>query len=480
MFLDYYGFRENPFGVVADTRFLYLSPSHYNALNALYHGLNNGQEFLALVAQPGIGKTTVLRRLAPQLGVRVVFLSLTNSGTRELIGCLLASFGVDPGDNDLLWMHERLNDLLRNEARSSHRFVLILDEAQNLTSSTLETLRLLSNFETPSEKLIQTVLVGQPSLAEALSRPEHELLRQRLSVIARLEPLPPEEVSKYIEFRLRVAGYAGPLLFNSGACKAIAAWSNGIPRRINTLCFNALSYGQTAAKHQIDVNIVRAAIAVLDLNALTPEAQAGQPSAISGSSKRAPWLAVAVPMALSFALVVSFLYLGKLNRWISSSATTTLAKSDVAQPVTVSSTSTAPESNDPTRTGRDFGELPEVVVSTTVSDDEPAKNTGSSPTPAKANLASVESSANPLKESVKALGVTSSAPDTVITVSHSDDQEKISSDVKQGDRLMRRGRYDQALGHFQAALALDPTSRSLRAKIEAVRRAKATEARVLQ
>jgi type II secretory pathway predicted ATPase ExeA len=480
MLLDYYGLRENPFGVVADTRFLYLSPSHYNALNALYHGLNNGQEFLALVAQPGIGKTTLLRRLAPQLGVRVVFLSLTNSGTRELIGCLLASFGVDPGDHDLLWMHERLNDLLRNEARSSHRFVLILDEAQNLTSSTIETLRLLSNFETPSEKLIQTVLVGQPSLAEVLSRPEHELLRQRLSVIARLEPLPPEEVSKYIEFRLRVAGYACPLLFNSGACKAIAAWSNGIPRRINTLCFNALSYGQTAKKRQIDAKIVRAAIAGLDLNGLTPEAQAGQPSVISGSSKRAPWLALGVPMALSFALVVSFLYLGKLNRWISSAPAITLAKSDVAQPVTVSSISPALEPSDPTRSGRDFVELPRVVGPTIVSDDEPAKNTGSNATPAKANLASVESPTNPLKDSAKSLEDTSAAPATVIYTSHRADQEKISSDVKQGDRLMRGGDYDQALSHYQAALALDPTSRSLRAKIEAVRRAKATEARVLQ
>ena len=382
MFLDYYGLRENPFGVVADTRFLYLSPSHYNALNALYHGLNNGQEFLALVAQPGIGKTTVLRRLAPQLGVRVVFLSLTNSGTRELIGCLLASFGVDSADHDLLWMHERLNDLLRNEARSSHRFILILDEAQNLTSSTLETLRLLSNFQTPSEKLIQTVLVGQPSLAEALSRPEHELLRQRLSVIARLEPLPSEEVPKYIEFRLRIAGYAGPLLFNSGACKAIAAWSGGIPRRINTICFNALSHGQTANKRQIDAKIVRAAIAGLDLNGLTSVAQPEQASAIGGISKRTSWLAVGAPAALSFALVVSFLYLGKLNRWISSAQTTTVAQGDVAEPVTVSSTSTAPEPSDPTRTGRDFVELPRVVVPTIVS-DEPAKNAGSSATPAK-------------------------------------------------------------------------------------------------
>ena len=464
MFLDYYGLRENPFGVVADTRFLYLSPTHYNALNALYHGLNSGQEFLALVAQPGIGKTTVLRRLAPQLGVRVVFLSLTNSGTRELIGCLLASFGIDPTDHDLLWMHERLNDLLRSEARSSHRFVLILDEAQNLTSSTLETLRLLSNFETPSDKLIQTVLVGQPPLAEALSRPEHELLRQRLSVIARLEPLAPEEVTKYIEFRLRVAGHDGPPLFNSAACRAIAAWSGGVPRRINTLCFNALSCAQVANKRQVDAKIVRTAIASLDLNGLTPDAQAPQIAAIARG--RTPWLAVGAPMVLVLALVGSFLYLGKLNRRLSPRGET-VAQSEVEAPFAVSSTSAVAEPPDSLRTGRDFVELPRVVTPSVASAAKPVKNAESASATTK--MATAETSVSSLKESGDSISGVNGV-----------DQEKISLILKEGDGFMRAGDYDQALVRFQTALALDPASRALHAKVEAVRRAKATEARVLQ
>lgn len=330
MFLNYYGLRENPFGVIADTRFLYLSPTHHNAIDALCHGLNSGQEFLALVAEPGMGKTTVLRRLATQLGARIVFLSLTNAGTRELLGCLLASLGVDSTNRDLLWMHERLNDALRNEARSSHRFVLIIDEAQNLASSTLKTLRLLSNFETPDGKLIQTVLAGQPALADALARPEHEQLRQRLSVVARLEALPPSEVSKYIDHRLRAAGYTGEPLFTSRACRMIANWSGGIPRKINSLCFNALTAGYAADKRQIDTKVVRKAISALDLDGLASEAQGAQRWRPATGLDRAEWIALASSLLLVVALVGAFSYPDTFRRWFSSAAVGT-ARRDLAE-----------------------------------------------------------------------------------------------------------------------------------------------------
>jgi general secretion pathway protein A len=477
MFLDYYGLRENPFGVVADTRFLYLSPTHYNALNALYHGLNNGQEFLALVAQPGTGKTTVLRRLAPQLGVRVVSLSLTNSGTREVIGCLLASLGVDSTDHDLLWMHERLNEVLRNEARSSHRFVLILDEAQNLATSTIEALRLLSNFETPNEKLIQTVLVGQPSLADALARPEHEQLRQRLSVVARLEALPNEEVSKYIDFRLRVAGYNGQPLFTASACKAIAGWSGGIPRRINSICFNALSFGHAANKRQIDGKTVRKAISTLDIDGLTTEAQSAEMSGLAAGLDRTPWIGVAAPLLLVVTLIGSLLYLGGLNRWKSSAASPTIAQNSLAESLPVSAT--APELPLSSRSGSDFVELPRIVPPSVVSSAE-LENKAPKAAPAKVKLAKVEPLAIAPKEVAGGLNDASDAAVRSSIASHDAARDKILSDVKQGDGYMRGGDYEKALREFQAALVLDPGSHSLRAKIEAVRRAKATEARVLQ
>lgn len=478
MFLDYYGLRENPFGVIADTRFLYLSPSHYNALDALYHGLNNGQEFLALVAPPGMGKTTVLRRLASQLAVRVIFLSLTNSGTRELIGCLLGSLGVDSTDRDLLWMHERLNDVLRNEARSSHRFVLILDEAQNLTSSTLETLRLLSNFETPNDKLIQTVLVGQSALADALARPEHEQLRQRLSILARLEPLSPSDVAKYIEFRLRVAGYAGQPLFTSRACRMIAGWSRGIPRRINSLCFNAMSLGSAADKRRIDGRVVRRAIAALDLDKLTSEARGAQIADFAAGFDRTPWFAVASILLLIIILAGSFSYLRGFGRWFPAGATSNVTP-DVAE--RFPAPSTAPEPPNSPRSGREFVELPRVVPPSIVSLNEFGEEAAPRSLPGKVNLPKSGTEAVVPNESPKTVvaAATGSSGSSAGGASAVGD-DKILTEVKLGENYMRQGEYDDALREFQSALAQDPANRDLRGKVETARRAKATEARILE
>ena len=268
MFLSFYGLRENPFGTVADGRLMYPSRTHRNALDTLRSGLEHGQELLILVAEPGLGKTTVLKRLATQLGLRIVFLSLTKSGTNELPRLLLASFGVDSTGRDLPWMHERLIEKLRNEARAGHRFVLILDDAHYLEDSSLETLRILSGFECPGHKLVQTVLAGQYPLAHALLRRENEQLRQRLSVIARLETLSPVEVGEYIDCRLRLAGYDKERLFTSPACELAARWSGGIPRKINSLCFNVLTIGCSGKK--LDTAIIREAIRKLDLDATAP------------------------------------------------------------------------------------------------------------------------------------------------------------------------------------------------------------------
>lgn len=476
MFLDYYGLRENPFGVIADTRFLYLSPGHYNALEALYHGINSGQEFLALVAPPGMGKTTVLRRLASQLGVRVVFLSLTNSGSRELIGCLLASLGVDSTDRDLLWMHERLNEVLRNEARSAHRFVLILDEAQNLTSSTLETLRLLSNFETPSDKLIQTVLVGQPGLADALARPEHEQLRQRLSVLARLEPLPAPEVAKYIEFRLRVAGYSGQPLFTPRACRMVAGWSRGIPRRINSLCFNAMRLGRAADKRIIDGKVVRRAIAALDLDGLASEARGAQMLDFAPAFGRTPWLAAASILLVMVIVAGVFSYLRGFGRSVSAGTGSNVTR-DLAE--RFPAVSTAPELPSSPRSGRDFVELPRVVPPSIVSLKESTEEVVPNAIPAKVNPEDETEAAAPKKSPktivAAARGLSGSSAAEVPAVS----DDKILAEVKLGEDYMRGGEYDEALREFQAALALDPDNRNLRDKVEGARRAKATEARVL-
>jgi hypothetical protein len=179
--------------------------------------------------------------------------------------------GIDcPGD-DLVHMQEALNEALIRLKRADRRFVVVIDEAQNLEDSVLETVRLLSDFETPSAKLMQIIISGQPQLAAKLARPSLIQFRQRLAVLSRLEPFGPAETDRYIDDRLQVAGYDGGPLFTSDARALIATQSRGIPRNINNLCFNALSMGYALKCKRIDGGIVREVVKDLDLESLVRE-----------------------------------------------------------------------------------------------------------------------------------------------------------------------------------------------------------------
>jgi hypothetical protein len=165
-------------------------------------------------------------------------------------------------------MHEQLNAALMRLKRAGMRFVLVIDEAQNLDDSVLETVRLLSDFETPTSKLMQIILSGQPQLALKLARPALAQLRQRIAILSRLEPFSPAETEQYIGYRLGVAGYDGGPLFTSEATAIIAARSGGIPRNINNLCFNALSLGCALGRKKVDGEIVLEAVRDLDVELL--------------------------------------------------------------------------------------------------------------------------------------------------------------------------------------------------------------------
>jgi hypothetical protein len=169
-------------------------------------------------------------------------------------------------------MHDKLNHLLFQEMLDGKRFVLIVDEAQNLDDSVLETIRLLSDFETPHAKLLEIVLVGQPQLAVKLARPGLAQLRQRIAILTQLEPLSPTETSRYVEHRLEVAGYAGGPLFSPDALAMIVARGRGTPRIINNLCFNALSLGYAQGRRTINSDIVRTVVAKLDVESIAEEA----------------------------------------------------------------------------------------------------------------------------------------------------------------------------------------------------------------
>lgn len=273
MFLEFYGLKEQPFGVTPDPRFLYLSGSHREALASLSYGIKMGRGLLALVAPPGMGKTTLLFRLLEHLrrSARTAFLFQTQCDSFGLLRYLMGDLGIDTRGQDFVAMHEQLNELLIREANSGKRFVLVIDEAQNLDDSVLETARLLSDFETPSKKLLQIIFAGQPQLAEKLQRPELAQLRQRISILGRLEPFSAVEVIHYINHRLRVAGHNSDSLFTPAAFERIAASSKGTPRNINILCFNALSLGCALGRKQIDADLIRAAEADLDLSSLADE-----------------------------------------------------------------------------------------------------------------------------------------------------------------------------------------------------------------
>jgi type II secretory pathway predicted ATPase ExeA len=273
MFLDYYQLNEQPFGVTPDPHFLYLSRPHREALASLFYGVEMGRGLMALVAPPGMGKTTLLFRLLEHLrrSARTAFLFQTQCDSFGLLRYLMGDLGIDTRGMDFVTMHERLNELLIQESNNGRRVVLVIDEAQNLDDSVLETARLLSDFETPSKKLLQIVFAGQPQLAEKLQRPELAQLRQRISILGRLEPFNAAEVNHYINYRLRVAGHSSNSLFNPAAFERIAAISRGIPRNINILCFNALSLGCAVGCKQINADLICAAEADLELSSLADE-----------------------------------------------------------------------------------------------------------------------------------------------------------------------------------------------------------------
>ncbi len=266
LFLDYYGVNEQPFGVTPDPRFLYLGAKHRQALDALNYGTELNRGFLTLIAKPGMGKTSLLFHYLEGLRdkARTVFLFQTDGDSTELMRYVLAEIGLDGKGKDLPEMRSELSQVLMNEMQAGRRFVLVIDEAQNLSLKVLESIRLLSNFETPWTKLMHIVLAGQPQLAERLDKPSMTQLRQRISFSIRIEPFTREEVDLYIDHRLWVAGYKGLPLFSVGARGLITERSEGIPRIINNMCFCAMSYAWAMKRRIVDRDTMSEVLVDLD------------------------------------------------------------------------------------------------------------------------------------------------------------------------------------------------------------------------
>jgi type II secretory pathway predicted ATPase ExeA len=220
-----------------------------------------------------MGKTTLLFHLLAKFDhtARTAFLFQTQCSSREFMRFLLAEIGIESESQDFVKMHEQFNRCLVQEARAGKRFIVVIDEAQNLDATVLETVRLLSDFETPQAKLLQIILVGQPGLADKLASPALVQLRQRITSVSGLSPLTREETGRFIDHRLQVAGYKGARLFSPEAQELIAQVSEGIPRQINNYCFHTLSLACAMRKKTVDVAMVREVTHDLDIHRFVSE-----------------------------------------------------------------------------------------------------------------------------------------------------------------------------------------------------------------
>lgn len=266
MYLEYYGLREFPFNITPDPRFLYLSPYHKEAYDHVMYGIKARKGFIELTGEVGSGKTTLCRAVLANLDNTVETALILNPSLTEtqLLRAMLNDFGLDVKGKDRLDYIEKLNDFLLEKSNQGINVALLIDEAQNLSPQVMEQIRLLSNLETDSQKLIQIVLCGQPELQKRLARPDLRQLRQRITVRYHIRPLTLEDAIMYIRHRLWVAGNDGKLSFDQAAFKEVYKYSKGGPRLINALCDTALLAGFVQKKFVIDARCIRKAIEQLE------------------------------------------------------------------------------------------------------------------------------------------------------------------------------------------------------------------------
>jgi len=266
MYLSFYGLTEKPFNTTPDPKFLYMSPGHREALAQLMYGTQERKGFIALTGKVGTGKTTLLHALRQRLNGQSAIAFVVNSTLSfdELLEYVLEDLGVTKHGDSRAQRLIALNNFLIERERAGQNTVLIVDEAQNLEATTLEQIRLLSNFETPTSKLLQILLVGQPELKVRLNLPELRQLKQRVGLRCQLPELTVEETRAYIRTRLRIAGARDLGLFADSAVDRISAYAGGIPRLINTVCDHCLLFGYADEKRRIDRHIVNQAIDYLE------------------------------------------------------------------------------------------------------------------------------------------------------------------------------------------------------------------------
>jgi general secretion pathway protein A len=266
MYLQFFGLRETPFSPTPDPKFLFQSTRHREALAQLRYGVRERKGFTVLTGEIGTGKTTLLRTLLSKLDrdTHVAYIHNSALGIEGLLEYMLQDWGVKSTGVTHAQRLFELNEFLIDQHRQDLSPVLVIDEAQNLSVPTLEAVRLLSNFETSSQKLMQILLVGQPELRDKLNSPELRQLKQRVGLRCHIAPLSPEETRLYIRHRLRVAGASDGGIFTDAAIQRITEYSQGIPRVVNIVCDHCLLSGFADSKRRIDSGLVDEAVDYLE------------------------------------------------------------------------------------------------------------------------------------------------------------------------------------------------------------------------
>ncbi len=270
MYEEFFQLKAKPFELVPNPSFIYMSRTHRKAMHYLYYGIKEKAGFILLTGEVGSGKTTLISDLIKQLDTTVTLARIFNTkvNSDQLLAMINDDFGLDVQGKDKILLLKDLNDFLIDQHVKGQNTVLIIDEAQNLKPDLLEEIRMLSNLETDTAKLMQIVLVGQPELRQILARPEMRQLRQRISISCRIHSLGRTEIEEYILHRLEVAGNRQALTFSDGCMDIIYQSCRGIPRLINIMCDFILLTAFMEETRTVDTAMLNDIVTDLDFETL--------------------------------------------------------------------------------------------------------------------------------------------------------------------------------------------------------------------
>lgn len=262
MYTEFYGLSAKPFELLPNPKFLYLSKGHRKALSYLQYGVQEHAGFTLLTGEVGSGKTTLVRDIINRVSADTTLAMVFNTRVdgHQLISMINEDFGLDVVGKDKVQLLRELNDFLLDECTAGRQPIIIIDEAQNLSADSLEEIRMLSNLEADSFKLVQIVLVGQPELKQIIAQPSLRQLRQRISISCHLNPLNREETEEYIFHRLGTVGNRDCVIFKEGVFDMIFRFSGGIPRLINLICDFLLLSAFVEETKEIDIELVKDAV----------------------------------------------------------------------------------------------------------------------------------------------------------------------------------------------------------------------------